>query len=249
MANQDLKPGERLDKLLIDDLELIQDPKHFCFSLDAVLLANFVNPKKKDRVLDLGTGTGVIPHLTQAKYDLQEVWGIDIQQEVIDMAQRSAKYNKLEDKLNFTEIDLKEALEFFGSESFDYIISNPPYMKVGSGKVSPKKEVAIARYELECKLEDIVKVSNQLVKYGGKVAYIHRAKRLAELLALMKDYNLTPKRMRLIHSSKDSKAKLVLVEAVKGGGSGLEIKDPVIVYNKKGNYTTEIENMYHPERD
>ncbi|GAB6099725.1 tRNA1(Val) (adenine(37)-N6)-methyltransferase [Halanaerocella petrolearia] len=247
MAGINLKPEERLDDLLIDNLKLIQHSNHFRFSLDAVLLANFVSPKSNDKVLDLGTGAGVIPHLLQAKYNLNEVWGIDIQAEVINMAQRSARYNNLCDKLNFTELDLKEALDFFGSESFDYLVSNPPYQKLDSGKISSREEIAIARYELRCKLEDVVKASNQLVKYGGRIAYVYRAQRLAELLALMENYNLACKKMRLVHSTQDSKAKLVLVEAIKGGGSGLNIEKPLIVYDGNGNYTSEIEEIYYSD--
>ncbi|GAB6138924.1 tRNA1(Val) (adenine(37)-N6)-methyltransferase [Halanaerobaculum tunisiense] len=248
MSEIELQPKERLDDLLLDGLKLIQHPDHFRFSLDAVLLANFINPKCESQVLDLGTGTGVLPHLLQAKYDLADIWGIDIQQEVIDMAQRSAKYNGLQTRLNFLQLDLKEALDYFGSESFNYIVSNPPYLKVDSGQVSPHQEVAIARCELKCSLEDVVKTSNQLVKYGGQVAYVYRAQRLAELLALMEEYNLACKQMRLIHSTQDSPAKLVLVEAVKGGGSGLEVVPPLVIYDDQGNYTPEIKEIYYPAR-
>ena len=242
-----IKATERLDDLLLDDLKLIQDPNQFCFSLDAVLLADFAEPKKSDKVLDLGTGTGIIPHLIQAKYSLKEVYGIDIQSQMVDMARRSAQYNNLAEKLNFIELDLRNALEFFGTESFDYIISNPPYLKKGSGKVNPKESIAIARHELKCNLEDIVQTSNQLVKYGGKVAYIYRAKRLAELIATMEEYNLTCKRMRMIHSTVNDPANLVLIEGKKGGGASLEVAPPLFVYNNNGEYTAEIEDIYYTE--
>ena len=248
MIKTELNPGERLDDLLIDNLKLIQNSNYFCFSLDAVLLANFIKPNSRSRVLDLGTASGVIPHLVQAKYSLNKVYGIDIQEELIDMAKRSATYNKLEDKLEFKHLDLKNALSEFGTEYFDYIISNPPYMKMGSGKVNPEDKVAIARHEIKCNLEDVIKVSSQLVKYRGKVAYVYRTQRLAELLSLMEKYNLASKRMRFIHSNEDSKAKLVLVEAIKGGGVGLKVLPPLIVYNNSGNYTEEINSIYYTER-
>ncbi|MGM0502184.1 MAG: tRNA1(Val) (adenine(37)-N6)-methyltransferase [Bacillota bacterium] len=243
----EIKAAERIDDLLIDGLKLIQNPNHFCFSLDAVLLADFVNPTSRAKVLDLGTGTGIIPHLIQAKYSLEQVYGIDIQPQMIDMAVRSAKYNDLTAKLEFMELDLRNALDYFGTETFDYIISNPPYLKEGSGKVNPQESIAIARHELKCKLEDIVKVSNQLVKYGGSVAYIYRAKRLAELIAVMEKYNLTCKRMRLIHSTKNDPANLVLVEAKKGGGTNLEVVPPLYIYDSNGDYTAEIQEIYYPE--
>jgi len=242
-----IKESERIDDLLIGDLELIQDPNQFCFSLDAVLLADFVNLSATDKVLDLGTGTGIIPHLIQAKYNLNQVWGIDIQAQMVDMATRSAQHNGLEDKLNFIELDLCAALDHFGTETFDYIISNPPYIKEGSGKLNPQQSIAIARHELKCNLEDVVEASNQLVKYGGKVAYVYRAKRLSELIAVMEEYNLTCKRLRMVHSTTDSPANLVLVEAKKGGGINLDVAPPLIVYDSNGDYTTEIEDIYYAE--
>ena len=242
-----LKDGERWDDLLIDNLELIQHPDHFCFSLDAVLLANFISPSRGDEVLDLGTGTGIIPHLIQAKYELNEVCGIDIQPQMIDMAVRSAQHNGLTAEIDFLELDLKNALDYFGTETFDYIVSNPPYLKENSGQVSPKESVAIARHELKCNLEDVVKASNQLVKYGGKVAFVYRSQRLNELIALMEEYNLTCKKMRMIHSTIDSPADLVLVEAKKGGGTSLEVVPPLYIYDQEGNYTAEINEIYNVE--
>ncbi|MBM7557239.1 tRNA1(Val) A37 N6-methylase TrmN6 [Halanaerobacter jeridensis] len=243
----ELKSGERIDDLLIDNLELIQHPDHFCFSLDAVLLANFINPSSGSEVLDLGTGTGIIPHLMQAKYELNKICGIDIQPQMIDMAKRSARYNGLIEELDFLELDLKDALDHFGTETFDYIVSNPPYLKENSGQVSPKESIAIARHELKSKLEDVVKTSNQLVKYGGKVAYVYRIQRLNELMSLMEKYNLTCKRMRMVHSTIDSPADLVLVEAKKGGGTNLEVLPPLFIYDHEGNYTTEINEIYNVE--
>ncbi len=247
MKRISLKPQERLDDLLINNLKLIQHPHYFCFSLDAVLLANFAEPKSNAKVLDLGTGSGIIPHLLQAKHKIKEVYGIDIQEELIDMAKRSAEYNNLTDKLSFRRLNLKHALEEFSSEEFNYIISNPPYMKTGTGKINLEDKVAIARHEIECDLEDIIRVSNQLVKYRGKVAYIYRTQRLAELLSLMVDYNLAPKRMRLIHPRIDVEAKLFMVEAVKGGGVGLEVLKPLILNDQEGNYTEEVKEIYFPQ--
>ncbi|MFO7819934.1 MAG: tRNA1(Val) (adenine(37)-N6)-methyltransferase, partial [Halanaerobacter sp.] len=135
----------------------------------------------------------------------------------------------------------------FGTETFDYILSNPPYLKENSGQVSPKESIAIARHELKCKLEDVIKVSNQLLKYGGQAAYVYRSQRLNELLALMEEYNLTCKRMRMVHSTVDSPADLVLVEAKKGGGTNLEVLPPLYIYDKQGDYTTEVKEIYNLE--
>ncbi len=243
-----LRNKERLDDLLLDDLKLIQDPDYFCFSLDAVLLASFIEPNTNSKVLDLGTGSGIIPHLIQAKYKLNRVYGIDIIDEVIDMAKRSAIYNGLTDKLRFITLDLNKALDHFGTEAFDYIVSNPPYMKEGSGKINLEDKLAVARHEIKCNLEDVIRVSSQLVKYGGKVAYVYRTQRLAELLSLMESYNLSCKRMRFIHSKEDSKANLVLVEAKKGGGVGLEVLPPLVIYKEDGDYTKELEDIYYPKK-
>lgn len=243
-----LKKTERLDDLLIDDLKLIQNPDYFCFSLDAVLLANFASPKKNSKVLDIGTGSGIISHLMQAKYQVEKIYGIDIQAELIDMAKRSAKYNNIEDKLEFINANIKNGLEVFERESFDYIISNPPYMKASSGKINLEDKVAIARHEIECDLEDIIKMSSQLLKYRGKVAYVYRTQRLAELLSLMDKYNLAAKRLRLIHSQIDKEAKLFLVEGVKGGGVGLDILAPLILNDDEGKYTEEVKKIYFPEK-
>ncbi|OCL25790.1 methyltransferase type 11 [Orenia metallireducens] len=242
-----LKETERLDDLLVDDLRLIQNPAYFCFSLDAVLLANFASPKNDSKVLDIGTGSGIIPHLMQAKYQVKKIYGIDIQAELIDMAKRSAKYNKVEDKLEFINLNIKDGLEIFKRESFDYIVSNPPYMKAKSGKVNLEDKVAIARHEIECDLEDIIRMSSQLLKYRGKVAYVYRTQRLAELLSLMDKYNLATKRLRLIHSQIDKEAKLFLVEGVKGGGVGLDVLAPLILNDENGNYTEEVKAIYFPE--
>ncbi len=239
-----LPAGTRLDDLLVDGLQLIQHPDYFCFSIDAVLLANFAAPSAGAEVLDIGTGTGVIPHLLQAKKDVSKVDGIDIQAELIKLARKSAQYNQLENKLQFYHLDLRKALAFFGAENFDYIVCNPPYRRPESGAVSAQKEEAIAKYELKCRLEDIIKVSNQLVKYRGQVAYIYRTQRLAELLSLMEEYNLVSKRMRFIHSQPEEPAKLVLVEAVKGGGRGLTISPPVNIYTSEGEYSPQIKEIY-----
>ncbi|TDX51303.1 tRNA1(Val) (adenine(37)-N6)-methyltransferase [Orenia marismortui] len=242
-----LRSEERLDDLLIDNLKLIQNPNYFCFSLDAVLLSDFIRPRNNSRVLDIGTGNGIIPHLIEPKYKVKEVIGIDIQKQVIDMAKRSSVYNNLQNKLTFINLDLKDALKEFGTESFDYIVSNPPYMKRGSGKVNPENSLAIARHEIFCELEDIIKVSSQLLKYKAKVAYVYRTQRLAELLSLLEKYNLSAKRMRLIYPQLDKKSNLVLIEAIKGGGVGLDVLSPLIVYNKAGDYSEEVKKIYYPE--
>ncbi len=247
MKDDLLKSGERLVDLLVKQFKLIQNDDYFCFAVDAVLLANFAKIRDDSRVIELGTATGVIPHLVYAKNKVEEIIGIDIQSDLISMAKRSSKYNAIADKLKFYQLDLRKAVDFFGVESFDYLISNPPYFRAGSGKVSSNPSRALARYELKCNLEQIIKVSKDLLKFKGKAAFIYRTQRLAELLSLMEKYNLRAKRLQMIYPDKNSEAKLFLVEAQKGANTGLEVLPPLILNKQDGEYTVEIKELFYPE--
>ncbi|ADL11599.1 tRNA1(Val) (adenine(37)-N6)-methyltransferase [Acetohalobium arabaticum] len=247
MSRIELKKDERLDDLIHSNLQIIQSSNHFAFAIDAVLLADFVEIKPKDRVIDLGTGTGVIPLLLTGKNDPDQIVGIEIQVKLAEMAQRSVLYNKLEDVIEIKKADIRQLKEVFAAESFDVVVSNPPYLPLGQGKVNPDSSIALARHELKVKLEDVVEISSYLVRYKGRVSYIYRVERLDELLEVMNYYNLQPKYMRLIQPEGDKACNLVLVTGIKGANSGLEVDKPLIIYRDNGEYTEEVLKIYYGE--
>lgn len=236
---------------VIDDighgLKIIQRQKGFKFGIDAVLLSHFVTIKKHDKIVDLGTGSGIIPLLLYGIYGGKNnlnITGIEIQKIYAEMAQRSIKMNSLEQHIKVIHADLKDAPNILGYESFDVVITNPPYRKASIGKISPCDERAIARHELLCSLEDIITTSFKLLKYGGRFAMVHLPERLSEIIFLLKKYALEPKRMRLVYPDDRSPSNLLLIECVKGGKPQLNILPPLIVYRHDGNYTDEILNIY-----
>lgn len=239
-----IKENERIDDLQRNGYRIIQDPDRFCFGMDAVLLSGFATAKKKDRVLDLGTGTGIIPILMEAKTEAEHLTALEIQPESADMARRSVALNDLEDKITVVTGDIKEAKERFPKASFEVITSNPPYMIGQHGLVNPHSEKAIARHEILCTLEDVIGNAAALLVPGGHFYMVHRPFRLAEIMTTMVEYKLEPKRMRLVYPYVDKEPNMVLIEAVRGGKSRLEVEKPLIVYEKPGVYTSEIYDVY-----
>ncbi len=239
-----LKPDERADDLNRNHYKIIQNTKKFCFGMDAVLLSGFARVLSGERVLDLGTGTGIIPILLEAKTEGQHFTGLEIQEESADMARRSVAMNGLEDKIDIITGDIKEASALFGLASFDVITSNPPYMNHGHGLVNPGDAKAIARHELLCTLEDVIRETARLLKPGGRFYLVHRPFRLAEIMNRLMAYKLEPKRMKLVHPYLDKEPNMVLLECVKGGKSMLKVEAPLIVYREQGVYTEEIHTIY-----
>lgn len=237
--------NERLDELHRKGYKIIQDPNRFCFGMDAVLLSAFANVRKKERVLDIGTGTGIIPILMEARYGGDNYVGIEIQEDVADMASRSVKYNNLEDKISIDNADVKDALKLYGSGFFDVITTNPPYMTVDKGIVNPSDTKALSRHELSVKLEDIVSISSKLLKNKGRFYMIHRPARLVEIMNVMRKYNLEIKRIRMVHPYIDKEANMVLIEAMHDGKPFLKVENPLIVYEKSGEYTKEVMDIYY----
>lgn len=239
-----LKEGERLDDLQIDGYEIIQNPGKFCFGMDAVLLANYANVKKGEKVLDIGTGTGIIPILMAAKTKGSDFTGLEIQEESADMARRSVLYNHLEDKIMIRTGDIKEAAEIFGAASFDVITTNPPYMICNHGLENPNGAKAIARHEVMCTLDDILKESARLLKFHGRFYMVHRPFRLAEIFSKMTAYGIEPKRMKLVHPYLNKEPNMVLIEGSNKGRSRILVEPPLIVYNEDGSYTEELLSHY-----
>lgn len=238
------REDERIDDLQRNGYHLIQKKKGFCFGMDAVLLSGFAWVKKGERAVDLGTGTGIIPILLSAKTEGEHFTGLEIQEEVADMASRSVRLNKLEDRVEIIQGDIKEASRIFGRASFDVVTSNPPYMTDSHGLKNPDLPKAIARHEVLCTLEDVVREASLLLKTGGRFYMVHRPRRLAEIVVVLKEHKLEPKRMKLVHPFADKEANMVLIEAVRGGGSMMKVEAPVIVFQEPGVYSEEIRTTY-----
>lgn len=235
-----LKPEERLDDLQVNGYEIIQHPGKFCFGMDAVLLANFARVKKGEHVLDLGTGTGIIPILLTAKTEGESFVGLEIQEESADMARRSVAHNHLEDKVEIVNGDIKEAAAIFGPVSFDVITTNPPYMIGQHGIANASDTKAIARHEVLCTLDDILRESAKILKPKGRFYMVHRPFRLAEILSKMVAAGIEPKRMRMVHPFIDKEPNMVLIEGLRGGNSRMTVEPPLIVYKAPGVYSDEL---------
>lgn len=239
-----LKDGERFDDLQRNGYRIIQKTNGFCFGMDAVLLSGFVQVRDGERALDLGTGTGIIPILLEAKTDGKHFTGLEIQEEMADMAARSVLCNHLEEKIEIVTGDIKEASRLFGMASFDVVTSNPPYMNDAHGLKNPDAQKAISRHEVLCTLEDVVREASKVLKPGGRFYMVHRPHRLIEIVTALTKYKLEPKRMKLVHPFVDKEANMVLIEAVRGGRSMIKVEAPIIVYREPGVYSDEIRNVY-----
>ncbi len=239
-----LKDGERLDELDRNGYRIIQDPKRFCFGMDAVLLAGFAKVKPGEKVLDLGTGTGILPILLEARTKGVSFTGLEIQPESADMAARSVRLNHLENKVHIVNGDIREADRLFGAGSYHVVTSNPPYMTDLHGIKNPNEAKAIARHEILCTLEDVVSQAAKLLAPCGRFYLVHRPFRLAEILTCLCSHGLEPKRMRLVPSYEDREPNMVLIEALKGGRSGMTVEKPLIIFEKPGVYRSEIREVY-----
>lgn len=239
-----LKENERIDDLQRNHYRIIQDPDRFCFGMDAVLLSGFARAKEGDRVIDLGTGTGIIPILMEAKTCAAHMTGLEIQPDSADMARRSVKLNGLEEKIEIVTGDIKEAVSLFGAASFDVVTCNPPYMTEHHGLTNPGAPKAIARHEILCTLEDVISQGSRLLKPGGNFYMVHRPFRLADIIVLLRQYKLEPKRMKLVYPFVDKDPNMVLIEANRGGRPRMTVEKPLIVYEEPGVYADEIYEVY-----
>lgn len=239
-----LKENERIDDLQRNGYRIIQNKDKFCFGMDAVLLSGFVQVKPGDQVIDLGTGTGIIPILLEAKYEGKHYIGLEIQEEMANMADRSVRLNGLEDRIEIVKGDIRRARELFGLSVFDVVTCNPPYMNDAHGLKNPELPKAIARHEVLCTLEDVVREGAGILKPGGHFFMVHRPHRLIEIISTLVRYKLEPKRIKMVHPFVDKDANMVLIEAVRGGKSMVKVEPPLVVYRDVGVYTDEIYQVY-----
>jgi tRNA1Val (adenine37-N6)-methyltransferase len=236
--------GEQIDDLHRNGLRIIQNKKLFCFGQDAVLLSAFAYAKKGDRVLDLGCGNGIIPILMSARNSGATYEGLEIQPDSAELAKRSVKLNNLEN-INITVGDLKRSDEYYSCGTFDAVTVNPPYMNEKGGIVNPSDNLAIARHETKCTLDDVVCAAGKMLKFGGKFFMIHRPSRLADICCIMRAHSIEPKRIRFVHSKADKEPVMVLIEGRLGGKPLLKIMPFLIVYDENGNYTKEVMDIYY----
>ena len=237
---------ERLDDLEYEGLKIIQKPSLYCFSSDAVLLANLVKASSKDTIVDFGTGSGVVAILALAKNKATKAIVIEIQSEMADLAKRNVQINDLQDKIEIINDDIKNILKYVGKESVKVVACNPPYFKSTSGVTSDVPQIALSRTESTATLEDIVKAASQILKYSGKFYMIHKSERMAEVLTCLSNNNLEPKKITLIYPKASKPVDTFIVEAQKNGAPGVKIES-VIVYEKNGDMTSWAKKLYNKE--
>ncbi|MDP3488059.1 MAG: tRNA1(Val) (adenine(37)-N6)-methyltransferase [Bacillota bacterium] len=239
-----LLPGERLDDLRRAGLRIVQSPDAFCFSIDAVLLAHFATVKNGDVIIDLGTGSGVIPLLVNTRGERLNITGLELNEVVADRARRSVEINQLAHCISIVQGDLKDAAKVFGHGNFDLVVSNPPYLPIGIGETSQRSTRRMARHEVTATLHDVVKASADLLSTGGRLALVHRPSRMADIFCALREYRLEPKRLRLVHPSAGTEANMVLLEAIKNAKPGLRVGKPIFIHEVDGSYTTQIVSLY-----
>lgn len=245
----ELKENERIDDLEYKGLKLIQNKDGFCFGVDSVLLSDYAKKIKKNaKVIDIGTGTGIISILLCAKTNLEKIYGIELQTEVAQMAKRSAKLNHLEEKFEIINANIKDIFSILNKYEYDVVVTNPPYKKVNTGVKSLDERQLISRHEVECTLEDIIEKSSKLLKDLGEFYMVHRAERIVDIMCLLRKYKLEPKNIRFVHSKVEEKPSLILIRAVKGAKEFLKIDKPLIIYREDGEYTDEILEIYDKKR-
>lgn len=235
---------ETLDDLQLNGIHIIQKKEGFRFGVDAVLLANFAKVKKGGTVVDLCTGTGIIPFIIKGKSQCGLIRGLEIQGEFVEMAKRSVVYNKFENQIEFIEADLKNHEILRGIGRVDVVTVNPPYKLYNSGILNDKDKNAIARHEICCTLEDVVAAARILLKDNGKLYMVHRPERLVDIFNLMRQYRIEPKRIKFIHPKPDKAPNIVLIEGQRDGGQFLKVEDPIYIHNEDNSYSKKIEEIY-----
>ena len=239
-----LYEGERLDTLQYQGLQIIQKEKGFRFGTDSVLLADFASPRPGDRVVDMGTGTGILCILMASRQLKSTYTALEIQDDMAEMAARSVALNQMDDRIEVCACDFREAPKMFGHGKFSLAVCNPPYGKVGGAMVNVRDSERIARHEGECTIEDVARTASALLKMGGRFAVVYPAPRAFELMSALRQFHMEPKRIRTVHSQWDKDPKLILLDAVKGGGSMLHWMPPLILNNPDGTPSDEWKRSY-----
>lgn len=244
--NIELEANERIDDLEFKSLKIIQNEDGFCFGIDSVLLSDFAkNIKKDSMVLDLGTGTGIIPILLCGKTKLKKVIGIELQEEVAKMAKKSIKLNNLEDKFDVINENILNLNKIYKNQTFDVIVSNPPYKKKDTGIINENEKKIISRHEMSANLEDFIKISKDLLKDKGEFYMVHRPERLVDIFELMRKYKIEPKILKMVYSYKNKEPKLILIKGVKNAKPFLKVESNLYIYEDTGKYTEEILKIYN----
>lgn len=242
----ELKENERIDDLELNNLKIIQNKNGFCFGMDSVLLSDFAKSIKANaKVIDLGTGTGILPILLSAKTKVSKIVGIEIQKEVANMASRSVLLNNLQDKIEIVCEDIKNLKNIYETNSFDAIVTNPPYKTKGTGGINEVEAKLISRHEITANLEDFISISSYLLKDQSSIYMVHRPERSVDILSIFRKYKLEPKELKLVQPSCDKAPNLVLIKATKNAKPFLKIDKPLYIYNSDGTYTEELLKIYN----
>lgn len=246
---ENLKENERIDDLEYRGLKIIQNTEGFCFGIDSVLLSDFAKDIKRDsKVIDLGTGTGIIGILLCAKTEISQMIGVEIQKEVYDMAKRNIKLNKLEEKFTLMNINIKELEGRQEIGKFDAVVTNPPYKKENTGIQNENEKKLISRHEITANLEDFIKISTLLLKDKKDLYMVHRPDRLVDIIELLRKYKLEPKKLKLVYPKPEKEPNLLLIKATKNAKPFLKVEKPLYVYKENGEYTDEILKIYGKEK-
>ena len=241
----ELKQDERIDDLEFNGLKIIQNKNGFCFGMDSVLLSDFAkNMRKNSKVIDLGTGTGIINILLSGKTTAKELVGVEVQEEVADMAKRSVKLNGVEGKIEILNKNILDLKNIYNKGYFDVVVTNPPYKKINTGLINEENKKMISRHEITANLRDFIHISSYLLKDHGEFFMVHRPERLVDILWTMREEKIEPKKIKFVYPNENKKTNLVLIKGVKNGNSFLEFEDNLYVYNQNGNYTDEILKIY-----
>ena len=245
----ELESNERIDDLQFKDLKIIQNKQGFCFGIDAILLSDFAKGMKKaNLVVDLCTGTGIVAILLAGKTEAKKIIGVEIQKPCADMARRSVELNKLENRVEILNEDLKKLKDVIPSASVDAVTVNPPYMKSGTGIVNDKNTMMVSKHEICCTLEDVIKEASRLLKFNGEFFMVHKSERLVDIFCTMRKYKIEPKRIRFIHPQLNKPSNLVLIEGLRSGNAFLKYEKPLFVYDANNEYTDEIYEIYNMKK-
>ena len=244
--NIELKEYERIDDLEFKNLKIIQNKNGFCFGIDSILLVDFAKIiKTNSKVIDLGTGTGVIPILLSGKTKKTKFTGIEIQQDVADMANRSVKLNNLQDRINILNTNILDLKQKYKKGEFDVVVSNPPYKKQGTGIINENDQKQISRHEITASLENFIEIASYLLKDFGEFYMVHRPDRLVDIFNIMREQKIEPKKIKFIYPNKNKKTNLIVIKGVKNAKPFLEYENNLYIYENNGNYTEDILKIYN----